>query len=147
MFIRYLPISTIFLRKCVSIYAMFPIDNGLGRTKMARLTISRDSLLVGFTTREKRVLGRPDIKLQRNRIKSANVETEFKSRDLGTRVSRRSLFGGLLGEYRRDQSKIIVLGKPGQSGSFLKLSLSHPTIDEIWYFGADAEAVLDSLKK
>jgi hypothetical protein len=114
---------------------------------MARLTISGDTLLLGFTTREKRVLGRPDIKLQRNRIKSATVETEFKSRDLGTTVSRRSLFGGLLGEYRREQSKIIVLGKPGKSGSFLKLSLSHPTIDEIWYFGADAEVVLDSLNK
>jgi len=114
---------------------------------MARLITNTDHLLVGFTTREKRVLSRPDVKLQRNRIKSATVETDFKSRDLGTRVSRRSLFGGLLGEYRRDQSKIIVLGKPGQSGSFLKLSLSHPTIDEIWYFGADAEVVLESLNK
>jgi len=114
---------------------------------MARLILSGDTLLVGFTTREKRVLGRPDVKLQKSRIKAAIVETEFNNRNLGTRVSRRSLFGCLLGEYRRDQSKVIVLGKPGTSGSFLKLSLSHPTIDEIWYFGADAEAVLDSLKK
>jgi hypothetical protein len=52
-----------------------------------------------------------------------------------------------MGEYRAHQAKIIVLGNPRKSRSFLKLSFMHPTIDEIWYFGADAEAVFNSLKK
>jgi hypothetical protein len=114
---------------------------------MAKVFIDGNNLNIEFSAREKRLLGRPSIKLQTSRIKSSSFETDFKNRDLGTRVSRRPLFAGLMGEYRAHQAKIIVLGNPRKSRSFLKLSLSHPTIDEIWYFGADAEAVFNSLKK
>ena len=114
---------------------------------MSEIFVAANNLVIEFSAREKRLLNRPSIKLQTSRIRTSSFETDFKNRDLGTRVSSRPLFGGLVGEYRRDQSKIIVLGNPGKSRGFLKLALMHPTIDEIWYFGADAESILSSLKK
>ena len=114
---------------------------------MSKVFVAANNLVIEFSAREKRLLNRPSIKLQTSRIKTSSFETDFKNRDLGTRVSSRPLFGGMLGEYRRDQSKIILLGNPGKSRGFLKLALIHPTIDEIWYFGDDAESILSSLKK
>jgi hypothetical protein len=56
-----------------------------------------------------------------------------------------ALIGGVLGGYRKGEAKIIALGYSGRS--YLKISLIHPTLDQIWYFGSDAKALLELLSK
>jgi len=112
---------------------------------MARLKFVGNNLTITFTGRESRLIGRPNLKVDKSRIKEASLESNFAANDLGTRVSRRPIFGGLLGEYRKDKNKILIIGKFGDS--YLKLVLQHPTIDQIWYFGSDAESLLAFLNK
>lgn len=112
---------------------------------MARLKLVGNNLTISFTGRESRLIGRPNLKVDKSRIKAASLESNFEASNLGIRVSRRPLFGGLLGEYRKDKNKILIIGKSGES--YLKLALQHPTIDQIWYFGSDAESLLVFLNK
>ena len=112
---------------------------------MATISVIGSNLTISFTGREGRVLGRPNLKLDKSGIKTVSFESNFQAKDLGKRVSRRPLLGGLLGEYRKGEEKIVVVGNSGRG--YLKISLHHPTIDQVWYFGSDAESLLALLSK
>jgi hypothetical protein len=43
-----------------------------------------------------------------------------------------------MGEYRSNSKKVVVLGSLRGSGASLKITLSHPSIDEIWVCGSAA---------
>jgi hypothetical protein len=57
---------------------------------------------------------------------------------LGERVSKAILFPGVMGAYRSDSKRVLVLGNLRGSGLSLKIALSHPSIDEIWVCGSEA---------
>jgi hypothetical protein len=56
------------------------------------------------------------------------------------------LFNNLLGEYRTSAERILILGKLKGSTEALKITISHPGIDQIWVCGfqaAELEAKLN----
>ena len=111
---------------------------------MARFTIAGRHLHVSLTARERRLLGRPNFTIDPSRITSVQISQGTNILELGTRVSRRSLLGGVLGEYRAGTRKIVVLGK-NRAPRHLIITLQHPTIDEIIYFGNDVEVIYQRL--
>ena len=113
---------------------------------MAKFSTVNNTLGIYLTRAETKLLGRPSFKLDKNRIFDVVLVDQLKMSDLGLRVTRRPLLGGLLGEYRNGSKKIIALGKASK-GPVAQLKLIHPTIDEIWYSGQDAAELLASLKK
>jgi hypothetical protein len=64
---------------------------------------------------------------------------------MGIKVSRSSIFGRTIGEYRNGPKKVMVLGK-ASSPKHIVISIQHPTIDEIIYCGNDAEDLYKQLK-
>ncbi|NBW72907.1 MAG: hypothetical protein EBR26_00630 [Microbacteriaceae bacterium] len=111
---------------------------------MASIAVGPKSLSVSLGLRERSILGRPNLAIELTRIKSFELAELPRSVDLGTRVSKRPFLGGLTGEWRSGPSRIVVLG--GRAGAkALKISLLHPTIDEIWYSGSDIEQVASKL--
>jgi len=112
---------------------------------VANLSVTDSTLRIDFSGRESRILGRPSLKLDKTRITAVSFETSFDRSSLGKRQSRMAFIGGVLGVYRKGEAKIIALGYSGRS--YLKISLIHPTIDQIWYFGSDAKALLELLSK
>lgn len=111
---------------------------------MAAFNIGPSTLEIGLSVRERALLGRPNLSLEINRVKSASLVPFPDKAKLGARVSRRLLFTGFTGEWRIGSSRILVFkGKPGSIA--LKIILKHPNIDEIWYSGSDAKQVFELL--
>lgn len=110
---------------------------------MATISITSKKLQINLSTRERYLLGRPNLALDLIRVDTATLEPNPARRDFGVRTSKRPMFGKAFGEYRYGSRKLLVFGTPRKGGQFLKIKLSHPTIDEIWYFGKDAAEVLE----
>jgi len=111
---------------------------------MASIAVGPKSLSVSLGVRERSILGRPNLSIDLTRITSFEIAELPGAADLGTRLSKRPFLGGLTGEWRSGSSRIVVLG--GKAGAkALKISLLHPTIDEIWYSGSDIEQVASRL--
>ena len=111
---------------------------------MARAALNRGNLQISLSSRERYLLRRPNISIELVRVISAALEDFPGRKSLGMRLSGRPLLGGLTGEYRFGSRKIIVLGRRG-GGRFLRIKLSHPTLDEIWYLGRDSEELSKAL--
>ena len=108
---------------------------------MAKFQVSMNKFRVSLTFQERAALSRPDIVLEANRLTSTELGKLPSKRDLGTRISKRGLFSGITREYRAGTKKILVIGKSGSGKSCLKIKFSHPTLDELWYCGTDADKV------
>jgi hypothetical protein len=111
---------------------------------MARILLSGEHMQVNLSARERKLLGRPNFSIDPSRITSVELVAGVELPELGTRVSRRSIFGGVLGEYRAGSGKIMVLGK-ARALRHLIITLKHPTIDQIIYCGNDADSIYQNL--
>jgi hypothetical protein len=111
---------------------------------VAELVVTGKHIQVSLSARERKLLGRPNFTIDPSRITAVEIGAGVKLPELGTKVSRRSLLGGVLGEYRAGARKIMVLGK-ARALRHLIITLKHPTIDEIIYCGNDADAIYQQL--
>jgi hypothetical protein len=102
-------------------------------------------LQVFLSARERRLLGRPNFNVDQSRISSVTLGPNIKLLDMGIKVSRSSIFGRSIGEYRNGPKKVMVLGK-ASAPKHIVISIQHPTIDEIIYCGNDAEDLYKQLK-
>lgn len=110
---------------------------------MAIIELKPKAVLFTLSTRERAYLGKQNFSIERDRINSVKLESGIAP---GARLTQRPVLGGLTGQWRNGQSKILILG--GRSGStYLKISLRHPAFDEIWYSGPNATDLLQSLTK
>ena len=123
---------------------MFLIGNISEGYSLAKLVVTGKHLQVSLTARERKLLGRPNFTIDPSRISKVEIGAGVKLPKLGTKVSRRSILGGVLGEYRAGARKIMVLGK-ARALRHLIITLKHPTIDEIIYCGNDADAIYQHL--
>jgi hypothetical protein len=105
---------------------------------MATYSFTNHTFNIKLTSRESKALGRPNLSLDKARVLAVNL-LEFPHKSaLGARVSKGVLFPGVMGEYRSNSKKVVVLGSLRGSGASLKITLSHPSIDEIWVCGSAA---------
>ena len=106
---------------------------------------------INFTARfnwlESRVLDRPQLVLERSRLIVHEPSVIPSKRELGLRVSKKSLLLGLFGEYRTGTSKTLVLGNPRGSELSLKIKVVHPSFDFIWICGPQAKEVEKQLSQ
>jgi hypothetical protein len=116
------------------------------RDQMAQIVLTGTHLEVSLNALESRLLGRPNFKIDLGRISAATLGTGEKLTELGTKVSKNSLLGGILGEYRVGSKRVMVLGT-SRAGKHVTISGLHPTIDQIIYCEKDAEALYESLTK
>lgn len=114
---------------------------------MATFTFNSKGLNVNLTSRERRVLGRPSLVIDKERLLSADSVTFPGKLELGVRVSKRLLLGGALGEFRTSSKRTLVLGNLKAEGECLRIRLSHPSIDEIWVCGRAAKELEVQLAK
>ena len=103
---------------------------------MASLSFSKVSLTIHLNGRERRALGRPNLVLEKSRLKSAELADLPGKESLGMKTSKFSLFSGSMGEYRTNSKRVLVLGS---SKTGLLIKLSHPSIDEVWFCGSQAK--------
>jgi hypothetical protein len=103
---------------------------------MATFTFSKNALHVNLSSGERRALRRTGLTVEKYRLLQVGLEQFPGKLDLGVKISRTMLFGGVLGEYRSNTKKLFVLGNPGRSELSLRIRISHPNIDEIWVCGA-----------
>ncbi len=113
---------------------------------MARIVVFGKYLEVSLSALERRVLGRPKVKVELSRISDVRLGSGINLAELGTKVSRSSIFGGILGEYRAGAKKIMVLGR-SRAAKHLVVTFKHPSIDEIRYCGKDVEDLYKALTK
>ena len=111
---------------------------------MARVVVSGKHLEVSLSAIERKILGRPHLKIELNRISAVNLGSGINLAELGDKVSRSSIFSGILGEYRAGAKKIMVLGR-SRAAKHLAITLKHPTIYEIRYVGKDVEELYKTL--
>ena len=64
---------------------------------MARFVMTGKHLELSLSAIERRILGRPNLKLELNRISDVSVAYGMKIAELGVKVSRSSIFSGILG--------------------------------------------------
>jgi hypothetical protein len=114
---------------------------------MAVYSFTKNTFNIELTSRERKVLGRPSLRLEKSRVLAAEFADFPGKGALGLRISRGVLFPGVMGEYRSNSMKVVVFGSLRGSGASLKITLSHPSIDEIWVCGSKAEQLEVDLKK
>lgn len=124
---------------------MFPHRKICFREQMARIVVFGKHLEVSLSALERRVLGRPTVKVELSRISDVRLGSGINLAELGTKVSRSSIFGGILGEYRAGAKKIMVLGR-SRAAKYLVVTFKHPSIDEIWVSGPQATELESQLK-
>lgn len=103
---------------------------------MASFSFSNVSLTIHLNGRERRALGRPNLVLEKSRLKSVELADLPGKESLGMKTSKFSLFSGAMGEYRTNSKRILVLGS---SKTGLLIKVSHPSIDEVWFCGFQAK--------
>lgn len=91
------------------------------------------------------MLGRPSISLDKSRLKAFKLIDMPERVALGQKVSRPMLFNSLVGEYRTRSLRTLVLGKVRGSQQALKITISHPSIDQIYVFGSQASELESKL--
>jgi hypothetical protein len=114
---------------------------------VASFSFSKLAFSINLNGREKRALNRPSLVLEKTRLMTVEF-AEFPGKaTLGIKISKHMLFFGVAGEYRSNSKRSLVLGRLGGSGQALKIRISHPSIDEIWICGSQAEQLEVDLKK
>lgn len=108
---------------------------------MPAYSFSKTTFTIRFNWLESRALGRPHFVLEKARLISVEALVLPGKRELGVRISKRSLFLGVLGEYLSGSNRILVLGNSRGSGPSLKIKVSHPSIDVIWICGSQVSGV------
>jgi hypothetical protein len=99
-------------------------------------SFNKTTFTIRFNWLESRALGRPHFVLEKARLISVESLVLPGKRELGARISKTSLFLGVLGEYRSGSNRVLVLGNSRGSGPSLKIKVSHPSIDVIWVCGS-----------
>ena len=112
---------------------------------MPTYSFSKTNFTARFNWLESRVLGRPQLVLERSRLIVLEPSVIPSKRELGLRVSKKSLLLGLFGEYRTGTSKTLVLGNPKGSELSLKIKVVHPSFDFIWICGPQVNEVQKQL--
>ncbi|NDC47949.1 MAG: hypothetical protein EBZ61_02515 [Micrococcales bacterium] len=87
---------------------------------MATISITSKKLQINLSTRERYLLGRPNLALDLVRVDTATLEPNPARPDFGVRTSKRPLFGKAFGEYRYGSRKLLVLGTPRGGGAILE---------------------------
>jgi len=114
---------------------------------LATFTFTKDTFRLNLSPAESRALERPSLSLDKTRLISARL-LEFPGKvTLGYRVSKPMLFNNLLGEYRTSAGTTLVLGKLKGSTEALKITISHPGIDQIWVCGVQALELEEKLNQ
>ena len=75
-----------------------------------------------------------------SRITSVQIFSGEALPEPGGKVSKKSFFGGVIGEYRAGSRKLMVFGK-ARAIRPLVITLQHPTVDKICYYGNDADVI------
>ena len=105
---------------------------------MASYSFTNRTFNIKLTARESKALRRPNLSLEKARVSAVDL-LEFPGKAaFGVRVSKAMLFPGVMGAYRSDSKRVLVLGNLRGSEASLKITLSHPSIDEIWVCGSEA---------
>ena len=112
---------------------------------MASFTFTNESLKINLSPAESRVIGRPSISLDKSRLKAFKLIDMPERVALGQKVSRPMLFNSLVGEYRTSSLRTLVLGKAKGSEQVLKITISHPSIDQVLVCGAQASELESKL--
>ena len=127
-------------------YVVFEITHTRTGT-VATYTFSKLAFSINLNGREKRALNRPNLVLEKTRLITVDF-AEFPGKaTLGIKISKNMLFFGVSGEYRSNSKRSLVLGRLGGSGQALKIKISHPSIDEIWVCGSQADQLEQDLRK
>lgn len=114
---------------------------------MATYSFSKTAFSINLNGRERRALGRPNLILEKSRLIIADF-ADFPVKDsLGIKISKFSLFPGVMGEFRSNTKRSLVLGSLRGSGLSLRIKISHPSIDEIWVCGSQAKELEQQLAK
>jgi hypothetical protein len=106
--------------------------------QMANYVFIKDVFNVNLSYLERRTLARTGLSLEKSRLVSADIAKFPEKLELGRKISKIVFLGGISGEYRSNNKKILVFGKPTASDLSLRIRVSHPNIDEIWVCGAKA---------
>jgi hypothetical protein len=114
---------------------------------VASFNFSDKDVKIIFNFRESNVLGRPTLALDKSRITAFELTDFPEIQALGYRVSKSSLFNRLLGQYRSGNKQLLALGSLKGKGQALKISISHPSIDEIWVCGEQVNELQGQLMK
>jgi hypothetical protein len=114
---------------------------------VASFSFSKSAFSINLNGREKRALNRPSLVLEKTRLISVEIADFPGKATLGIKISKHMLFFGVAGEYRSASKRSLVLGRLGGSGQALKIKISHPSIDEIWICGSQAEQLEVDLNK
>ena len=114
---------------------------------MATFILTKDAFKIHLSPAESRALGRPNLSLDKSRIESFQVVDFPEKLRLGQKVSKAMLFNSFLGEYRARTQRTLVLGKLRGSSETLKISISHPTIDQILVCGRQVRDLESMLSK
>ena len=112
---------------------------------MASFTFTNESLKINLSPAESRVIGRPSISLDKSRLKAFKLIDVPERVALGQKVSRPMLFNSLVGEYRTSSLRTLVLGKARGSQQALKITISHPSIDQVLVCGVQASELESKL--
>ena len=112
---------------------------------MATFTFTKEAFRLNLSPAESRALGRPSISLDKSRLKAFKLIDMPERVALGQKVSRPMLFNSLLGEYRTSSVRTLVLGKAKGQEQVLKISISHPSIDQVLVCGAQASELESKL--
>jgi hypothetical protein len=125
---------------------MFWKENSRIRGTVASFSFSKMAFSINLNGREKRALNRPSLVLEKSRLITADLADFPGKATLGIKISKQLMFLGLVGEYRSNSKRSLVLGRLGGSGQALKIKISHPSIDEIWVCGSQANEIESQLK-
>jgi len=113
---------------------------------VSNFTFSKFSLRVSLSFRESRAIGRPGLSIEKSRLISVDLVDFPGSQKFGHKISKNLLFKGDTGEYRLGSKKLLVLGSQRGSEPALRISISHPNIDEIWVCGVKATSLQKDLE-
>lgn len=101
---------------------------------MAKFSFCETALSIKLNPLERLILGRPYLVLDNSRLLSFYPRPFPGKKTLGSKVSKR-LPLGVLGEYKEELHKTLVLGSIRESSESVKIRVSHPSLDEIWVCG------------
>ena len=114
---------------------------------MATFSFTKLAFSINLNGQERRALGRPNLILEKSRLSTVEM-AEFPGKAaLGIKISKFSLFAGAVGEYRSNTKRTLVLGHLRGSAKALKITISHPSIDEIWVCGSSAQDLEQQIAK
>jgi hypothetical protein len=118
----------------------------LDRGTLASFSFSKSAFSINLNGREKRALNRPSLILEKSRLITAELVDFPGKATLGVKISKHMLHFGVAGQYRSNSKRSLVLGRLGGSGQALKIKISHPSLDEIWVCGSQANEIESQLK-